>query len=315
MAYLFQTFSVKQVLTAAQMNQVEVNVRDHFHGKNSIQKTGISWVRTAKTGTFTAVAADIGALFDITSGTFTIDFSGAATLGAGWSCAIDNNGDGIITLDPNSTETIDGDTTLRVVAGSGIVVYSDGSNLHTLALGGSRKLILTQIIGTPVAEVDFDNKLTSAFNQYELSIKNLGVDTDNAQIRIQIGTGAGPTYQAGTSYKQNGEQFQAATFTPVDYGSTAAGARFSLTGASTDQGVDSGDTKAGLSGEFVIFDPASAVHAKRALWRSSWGSGVGNSIAWGMGQWDDATAVTSLRVTSSGTNLDEGELSLYGIVS
>lgn len=31
-AYSFQTFSLNQVLTAAQMNQVEVNIRDHQHG-------------------------------------------------------------------------------------------------------------------------------------------------------------------------------------------------------------------------------------------------------------------------------------------
>ena len=32
MAYSFQTFTVGQVLTASQMNQVEVNIRDHVHG-------------------------------------------------------------------------------------------------------------------------------------------------------------------------------------------------------------------------------------------------------------------------------------------
>lgn len=36
MTYSFQTFSVGQVLTAAQMNQVEVNVRDHGHGLDGV---------------------------------------------------------------------------------------------------------------------------------------------------------------------------------------------------------------------------------------------------------------------------------------
>ena len=35
-AYSFQTFSVGQVLTASQMNQVEVNVRDHLHGRSGV---------------------------------------------------------------------------------------------------------------------------------------------------------------------------------------------------------------------------------------------------------------------------------------
>lgn len=36
MAYSFQSFSVGQVLTAAQMNQTEVNVRDHSHGESGV---------------------------------------------------------------------------------------------------------------------------------------------------------------------------------------------------------------------------------------------------------------------------------------
>lgn len=37
MAYSFQTFSVDQVLTAAHMNQVEVNIRDHIHGTAGVR--------------------------------------------------------------------------------------------------------------------------------------------------------------------------------------------------------------------------------------------------------------------------------------
>src|SRR3990172_1082360 len=32
MAYIFQTFTINQILTNSQMNQVEVNIRDHQHG-------------------------------------------------------------------------------------------------------------------------------------------------------------------------------------------------------------------------------------------------------------------------------------------
>ena len=38
MSYVFQTFSVAQVLTAAQMNQVEVSIRDHIHGARAVVK-------------------------------------------------------------------------------------------------------------------------------------------------------------------------------------------------------------------------------------------------------------------------------------
>lgn len=40
MSYSFQTFTVGQVLTAAQMDQVEVNIRDHEHGTSGVSKPG-----------------------------------------------------------------------------------------------------------------------------------------------------------------------------------------------------------------------------------------------------------------------------------
>lgn len=45
MAYVFQTFTVGQVLTAAQMNQVEVNVRDHVHGQNGVSAVNLPAAR------------------------------------------------------------------------------------------------------------------------------------------------------------------------------------------------------------------------------------------------------------------------------
>ncbi len=39
-AYSFQTFAVGEVLTAAKMDQVEVNIRDHQHGVSSVSAAG-----------------------------------------------------------------------------------------------------------------------------------------------------------------------------------------------------------------------------------------------------------------------------------
>src|SRR2546428_5766972 len=39
MAYSCQTYTVGQVLTAASMNQEEVNIRDHIHGKDGVTAT------------------------------------------------------------------------------------------------------------------------------------------------------------------------------------------------------------------------------------------------------------------------------------
>lgn len=150
MAYSFQTFSLNQVLTAAQMNQVEVNIRDHIHGRASVLKTGISWPRTAKTSGFTPAAADAGELFEC-SGAFTIDFTAAATLGAGWAATFYNTGSGAVTLDPNGSETIGGAATEFLSKGRGAMVYSDGSNLWPLPLGGANMLHVTNQVPSGTA--------------------------------------------------------------------------------------------------------------------------------------------------------------------
>ena len=59
MAYSFQIFTLNQILTAAQMNQVEVNIRDHVHGDDGVsggvatqaeQETATSLLKTVSPG-------------------------------------------------------------------------------------------------------------------------------------------------------------------------------------------------------------------------------------------------------------------------
>src|SRR5258708_7278686 len=51
-AYSFQTFNVGQVLTATQMNQVEVNIRDHVHGVAGVNALA-RFATFAASGSFT----------------------------------------------------------------------------------------------------------------------------------------------------------------------------------------------------------------------------------------------------------------------
>ena len=44
MAYSFQTFAFNQVLTSAEMNQVEINIRDHVHGQDGVVSVPASGV-------------------------------------------------------------------------------------------------------------------------------------------------------------------------------------------------------------------------------------------------------------------------------
>lgn len=92
---------------------------------------GETIIISAKTGAYTVVAGDLGAIIDCTSGTFSVSYTAAATLGSGFHNWVWNSGTGVITVDPNGAETIDGKSTLVLRQGEGVQVVCDGTNFQT----------------------------------------------------------------------------------------------------------------------------------------------------------------------------------------
>lgn len=76
---------------------------------------------------------DYGCTF-IASGSFTQTLTAAATLGDGWHCFYRNDGSGVITLDPNGAETIDGAATLALQPGQSCRIACTGSAFKTQGL-------------------------------------------------------------------------------------------------------------------------------------------------------------------------------------
>jgi hypothetical protein len=68
----------------------------------------------------------------VATSTFTQTLTAAATLGDGWFCYYRNDGTGVITLDPNGAETIDGSTTLALNPGESVVILCNGSAFKTI---------------------------------------------------------------------------------------------------------------------------------------------------------------------------------------
>ena len=87
---------------------------------------------SATTG-FTVYAAAIGKTF-LCSGTFTVAFDAAATLGSSFYCTIINTGSGSVTLDPSGTEVINGLTAFVLASGQSCDVFCDGSKFFTLGV-------------------------------------------------------------------------------------------------------------------------------------------------------------------------------------
>jgi hypothetical protein len=76
---------------------------------------------------------DYGCTF-LFSSTFTQTLTAAATLADGWHCYVRNNGSGVITVDPNSTETIDGGLVLTLNPGEGCRISCNGTTFTTQGL-------------------------------------------------------------------------------------------------------------------------------------------------------------------------------------
>lgn len=86
---------------------------------------------SAKTGAYTVVAGDLGAVIDCTSGTFTVSLTAAATLGVGFNCWIKNYGSGAITIDPNASEDIDDYMSIILRSGESVQIFCTGTAWRT----------------------------------------------------------------------------------------------------------------------------------------------------------------------------------------
>lgn len=86
----------------------------------------------------TVVLADRRKLIDIASGTGTLAFTAAATLGAQFSCIIRNKGTGNVTLDPNGAELIDGLSSWVLYPGGAIMVTCTGTAFTSVLLTAMR---------------------------------------------------------------------------------------------------------------------------------------------------------------------------------
>lgn len=85
----------------------------------------------AKNANYTVVAADYGKLFKLSGGA-TLALTAAATLGDGFWFEVQSDDNGIFTIDPNASETIDGALTQTVLRGHRFKVRCDGAGWYTV---------------------------------------------------------------------------------------------------------------------------------------------------------------------------------------
>jgi hypothetical protein len=108
------------------VNTTTDNGVDKLQVNGSISGIGFKQAYVTKTGTYTATTDDY--VIDCTSGTFTVTLY-AASGNAGRILTIKNSGVGIITVDGNGAETIDGSATFGLSLQYDFVqIVCDGTN-------------------------------------------------------------------------------------------------------------------------------------------------------------------------------------------
>lgn len=193
-----------------------------------------------KTGAYTVVSGDLGTIINCTSGTFTVSLTAAATLGSGFNCWIWNSSVSAaeaITIDPNSSETINGQTTFILRRGEGVQIICDGTNWQL----GDQKLQqaftanFASSTASPVASGDRSIAIGggTASGSFSLAIGRIptasssnssAIGENSGNQSAQAVTGAG-AMALGGSYASGTDSFAAACANNTStYGATGANA-------------------------------------------------------------------------------------------
>lgn len=165
-------------------------------------------------------ATDFAKTFNLSS-TFTQTLTAAATLGDGWYCFLSNAGAGVITIDANSSETIDGNLTIDLQPGEGITIICSGTAFVTQGRSSQFGLLSGMMIDYPVTGLP-----TSGFLECDGSNVSratyaalLAKLVKSTSVTITIATPGVVTWNAhGLS---NGDVFKATTTGALPTGLTA----------------------------------------------------------------------------------------------
>ena len=242
----------------------------------------------------------------------TLSLTSAVTLGEDWFCYIRNSGSSSVTIDPASSQLIDGASTLVLDTDQSAMVICDGTAFYTVGLssGGTTSFDYTSIniagtgnytlAGSELNRIayNFTGTLTGNRNiivpttvqQYWVTNATSGAYT--VTVKTSAGTGilvpqgeALILYCDGTDVVEGQTQSTVATPIPVADGgtgaTTASGARVNLGGTTVGIGVftaastSDGQTALGatVTGQ-ALFTAADAAAGRTALGATTVGNGV-----------------------------------------
>lgn len=242
------------------------------------------------------------------SGTYTQTFTAAATLADGWGLEYRNNGTGIITLDPNSAETINGLATLNLYPGESCHIYTDGVNLFTIGLG-TGLIKVSRTVVSAAATVDFTSLPAEDVLVWE--VLQLVAATNNTDLWTRVSQAA--AFKTGASDYFHG---RGGTTAAVAFDGGAGGDTKNIVWAGVNDAANNANV-AGLDAEVRLFIPSNTTRTKRMKWNGSVYGVAGFSDFRGSGEYTGGTsgtpnaAIDGVRFMMSSGNIASAVIDFY----
>lgn len=222
--------------------------------------------------------------------------------------------------DDNTAASIPGVIRDPITAGNLLRVNSDGSiNVTGTAASGASLALLESHTAAASSSLDFTSFVGSGYDAYLLIINGLTVDTDAANVNLQLGTGAGPTWSgASYNYSTYNDPVSTANAGIVDLtgGMLASTFRRQATSAANIPLFPSVSSTAAysISGRIEFFNLRSASLYKQILGDIAAPLSATPLLYWQKfgAWWAVVTAVTGVRLIPSTGTFAAGSAYMYG---
>jgi len=236
-----------------------------------------------KTGNYTAVLSDAGRPI-LLSGAFTLSLTAAATLGDKWRISARNIGSGIVTVDPNSTELIDGASTVTMLPGQSCDIVCDGTAFYTVGLQAE---VMSKFSASNQASLIIP--VPTGFASHEIIVHSLLPQTTPAQLHMQISNDGGVTYIA-TSMAYNWSLVNSSASPSTALGGSNSDTKIQLTGT---QVVS---TFSAISGIIEFVNASTTPAYKRVSWKLGYLDSVAVQRIEGLGEIPTSAVITHIKL-------------------
>lgn len=173
--------------------------------------------------------------------------------------------------------------------------------------GGGALVFLEAHTASASSSLDFTTFISSTYDTYVFKFVSIIPATSTSILWMRMGTGGGPTYDAGTAYGTQlfRHSFNASAISGADSGAN----QIVLTTAWLSTGVHP------ITGSLELYDPQSAALHKFVSGKFVYPDSTLSNMAVSEmgGEYNSTTAVTAVRFLMSSGNITSGTIRVYGM--